>query len=50
VLKFLKGEVRYERWRQLLKHGLLDEGEENGSAEGPEVLSFFQAKVVTLSN
>jgi hypothetical protein len=47
---FLKGEVRHERWRQLLKHGLLDEGEENGSAEGPEVLSFFQAKVATLSN
>jgi hypothetical protein len=47
---FLKGEVRLERWRQLLKLGLLDEGEENGSAEGPEVLSFLQAKVVTMSN
>jgi hypothetical protein len=42
---FLKGEVRHERWRQLLKLGLLDEGEENGTVEGPEVLSFFKRKL-----
>jgi hypothetical protein len=28
-----------------LKLGLLDEGEENGTVEGPEVLSFFKRKL-----